>query len=124
METKFYICRHCGNIIAYVHSSGVRVVCCGEEMQELVPNTVDASLEKHVPVIVRDGNKVTVTVGSVEHPMVKEHYIEWICLETKKGRQRIALQPGNKPMAEFFISSDDAPVAAFAYCNLHGLWKK
>ena len=121
METKFYICRHCGNIIAYVHSSGVRVVCCGEEMQELVPNTVDASLEKHVPVIVRDGNKVTVTVGSVEHPMVKEHYIEWIELIVGETVYREFLKAGDKPTAFFPCSA--ASVSARAYCNLHGLWK-
>ena len=75
---KFYICNHCGNIIAYVKSSGVPVVCCGEKMQELVPNTTDAAVEKHVPVIQIDGAKVTVTVGSAEHPMIPEHYIQWL----------------------------------------------
>lgn len=124
METKFFICRHCGNIIAYLHSSGVKVVCCGEQMQELVPNTVEASHDKHIPVVVKEGNKVTVTIGSEEHPMVEVHFIEWICLETKQGRQRKALKPGEKPVAEFYLAADDAPVAAFAYCNIHGLWKK
>ena len=124
METKFFICRHCGNIIAYVKPSGVKVVCCGEPMQEIVPNTSDGAVEKHVPVVSRDGNKVTVKVGSVEHPMLPEHFIEWVCLETKKGRQRIALHPGEKPVVEFYLAPDDEPVAAFAYCNLHGLWKK
>lgn len=76
---KFYICNHCGNIIAYVKSSGVPVVCCGEKMQELVPNTTDAAVEKHVPVIQIDGAKVTVTVGSAEHPMIPEHYVSRIC---------------------------------------------
>jgi superoxide reductase len=124
METKFFKCRHCGNIIAYVHSSGVKVVCCGEQMQELVPNTVDASHEKHLPVVVREGNTVTVTIGSAEHPMLPEHHIEWICLETQKGRQRMSLKIGEKPVGVFYISPDDQVVAAFAYCNLHGLWKK
>lgn len=85
---KFYICNHCGNIIAYVKSSGVPVVCCGEKMQELVPNTTDAAVEKHVPVIQIDGSKVTVTVGSAEHPMIPEHYIQWIALATRQGNQR------------------------------------
>ena len=75
---KFYVCNHCGNIIAYVKSSGVPVVCCGDVMKELVPNTTDAAVEKHVPVIHTDGQKVTVTVGSAKHPMLEEHYIEWI----------------------------------------------
>lgn len=122
-ETKFYICRHCGNIIAMVHSSGVPVVCCGEKMQELVPNTTDAAQEKHVPVISVEGQTVTVSVGSAAHPMTEEHSIQWICLETKNGRQRKVLHPGDDPRAVFALTGGDAPVAAYAYCNLHGLWK-
>ena len=91
---KFYICKHCGNIIAYVRSSGVPVVCCGEPMQEIIPGTTDGALEKHVPVIEVEGNKVTVRVGAVEHPMLPEHYIEWIALETAQGNQRKPLAPG------------------------------
>lgn len=121
-ESKFYYCKHCGNIIAFVHNSGVPVICCGEKMQELVPNGVDASVEKHVPVIEINGNNVTVTVGSAPHPMIAEHYIEWICLETKEGRQRKALKPGDAPSAKFALSDGDQVVAAFAYCNLHSLW--
>ena len=117
-------CRHCGKIIAYVHSSGVKVVCCGEPMQELVPNTTDAAQEKHVPVVEVSGNNVTVTVGSVEHPMTPEHYIQWICLQTKQGNQRKELKPGEKPCACFTLCEGDEVVAAFEYCNLHGLWKK
>lgn len=124
MDLKFYICKHCGNIIAYVKSSGVHVVCCGEKMQEIVPNTVDAAQEKHIPLIKREGNLVTVTVGSVEHPMTNEHYIEWICLQTKQGNQRKLLKPGDKPERTFALSEGDEVEAAFAYCNLHGLWKK
>ena len=120
---KFYICNHCGNIIAYVKSSGVPVVCCGEKMQELVPNTTDAAVEKHVPVIQIDGSKVTVTVGSAEHPMIPEHYIQWIALATRQGNQRKELQPGQKPQAEFMLGEGDEAEAAYAYCNLHGLWK-
>ncbi|MCI1720963.1 MAG: desulfoferrodoxin [Bacteroidales bacterium] len=124
MDVKFFRCRHCGNIIAYVHSSGVKVVCCGEPMQELVPNTTDAAQEKHVPVVEVSGNNVTVTVGSVEHPMTPEHYIQWICLQTKQGNQRKELKPGEKPCACFTLCEGDEVVAAFEYCNLHGLWKK
>ena len=83
---KFYICKHCGNIIAYVRSSGVPVVCCGEPMQEIIPGTTDGALEKHVPVIEVEGNKVTVRVGAVEHPMLPEHYIEWIAQPARPCR--------------------------------------
>ena len=116
-------CEHCGNIIAYLKDSGVRVQCCGEEMKPLIPNTTDAAGEKHVPVIAVDGNTVTVTVGAVEHPMLDAHYIEWILLETKEGRQRKTLKPGEKPVAVFSLSAGDEVVAAYEYCNLHGLWK-
>ena len=120
---KLYKCSHCGNIVAMVEDKGVPVVCCGEKMQELVPGTTDAALEKHVPVIAVDGNKVTVNVGEVDHPMMEEHYITWIILETKKGRQRKILSPGEAPQAVFLLTDDDAPVADYEYCNLHGLWK-
>ena len=120
---KFYRCAHCGNIVAYIHDSGVRAICCGEEMKELIPNTTDAAGEKHVPVICVDGQAVTVAVGSVEHPMMDVHYIEWIMLETKQGRQRKALKPGDKPVVVFALVPGDEVVAAYEYCNLHGLWK-
>ncbi len=123
MNMKFYVCSHCGNIVAYVKSSGVPVVCCGEKMQELVPNTKEAAVEKHVPVISIDGQKVVVKVGSVEHPMAEEHYIEWIALNTKQGNQRKEMNPGDKPQVEFMICEDDEVISAYAYCNLHGLWK-
>lgn len=119
---KFYSCRHCGNIVAYVKDSGVRIVCCGEEMKELVPNTTDAAAEKHVPVIQKMGQKVTVKVGPVAHPMSQEHYIQWIALTTRQGNQRKELEPGQEPQAEFMICEDDEVVAVYAYCNLHGLW--
>lgn len=121
---EFYICKHCGNIIAYVKNSGVPVVCCGEKMTRLVPNTTDASQEKHVPVITVKDNIVTVTVGSVEHPMTQEHHIEWIALHTRQGNQRKPLAPGEKPEACFALCAGDEVINAYAYCNLHGLWKK
>lgn len=123
MEMKFYICEHCGNLIAMVKASGVPVVCCGQNMTELVPNTTDASHEKHVPVWKADGQHVSITVGSAEHPMLPEHHIEWIALQTKNGNQRKALEPGMPPKAEFCIAAGDEVVAVYAYCNLHGLWK-
>lgn len=124
MEMKFYICKHCKNIIAFAKNSGVPVMCCGEKMEEIVPNSTDAAIEKHVPMITVDGNKVTVKVSSVEHPMVEEHYIEWISLETEQGNQRKCLKPGDKPEATFMICDDDKVLSAMAYCNLHGLWEK
>ena len=121
---KFYVCKHCGNVIAYAEESGVPVVCCGEKMTELVPNTTDAAVEKHVPVVATDGNTVTVTVGSVEHPMTDAHFIKWIALQSKEGNQRKPLNPSMKPAACFALCEGDEVVAAYAYCNLHGLWKK
>lgn len=121
-DQKFYLCKHCGNLIGMINDSGVNPVCCGEKMTLLVPNTVEASNEKHLPVISIDGNIVTVKVGSVPHPMLAEHFIQWIYLQTKNGGQRRALLPGQEPVAKFAIV-DDEVVAAFEYCNLHGLWK-
>ena len=123
MEQKFYICEHCGNMIAMVKSSGVPVMCCGQPMTELLPGTVDAAVEKHIPVYEVKDNKVFVTVGSVEHPMLPEHYIEWISLQTEQGNQRKVLQPGQPPKACFSLCEGDKVQAVYAYCNLHGLWK-
>lgn len=120
---KFLICKHCGNIVAYVHASGVPVVCCGENMAELIPNTTDAAVEKHVPVIERQEDSVTVRVGSVDHPMTDAHFIQWIALETKMGNQRKELKPGDAPRACFALCKGDEVIDAYAYCNLHGLWK-
>ena len=120
---RFYICETCGNIIGKIKDSGVPVVCCGKPMKELIPNTTDAAQEKHVPVVSAEGNKVKVTVGSVEHPMSSEHLIEWVYVQTEKGGQRKAFTTSDKPVAVFEIV-DDKPIAVFAYCNLHGLWKK
>jgi superoxide reductase len=107
-----------------INSSGVKIVCCGEPMQELTANTVDAAREKHVPEITVEGSKVTVKVGSVTHPMLPEHYIKWIFLQTKEGMQRKCLEPGQQPEAVFALTEGDEVIAAYEYCNLHGLWKK
>ena len=122
MEKKFNICRHCGNIIGMINDAGVPLVCCGEKMEKLEANTVDASQEKHVPAVTVDGNEIIVNVGSVEHPMIPEHSILWIYLETENGGQRKVLKPGDAPAAKFTVI-DDKPIAVYAYCNLHGLWK-
>ena len=123
MELKFYRCPICGNIVVKLENSGVPVVCCGKPMVELVPGTTDASVEKHVPVVTVDGSKVNVFVGGAEHPMVPEHYIQWIVLETKQGWQIKYLKPEQAPEAEFVLAEGEQVVAVYEYCNLHGLWK-
>ena len=123
MEMKFYICEHCGNMIAMVKDSGVPVMCCGQKMKEIVPGTTDAAVEKHVPVWEVRDNKVLVTVGAAEHPMLPEHYIEWIAVHTRQGNQRKTLQPGEAPRACFALCEGDEVLAVYAYCNLHSLWK-
>lgn len=123
MEQKFYICEHCGNIIAMVKESGVPIVCCGEAMKEIIPGTTDAAVEKHVPVYEVKDNKVYVKVGSVEHPMQPEHYIEWVSLQTSGGNQRKLLKPGDKPEVCFALCEGDEVEAVYAYCNIHSLWK-
>lgn len=123
MKQKFLICEKCKNIVAVVKESGEPVMCCNEKMKEIIPGTVEAAKEKHIPVYNIDGNKVNVTVGEIEHPMQEEHYIEWISIQTKYGNQRKTLKPGEKPEACFAICDGDEVEAVYAYCNLHGLWK-
>ncbi len=120
---KYYVCKHCGNVVEKLNDTGVAVVCCGEDMAVLTANTTDAAQEKHVPVFTREGDKISVQVGSVPHPMLPEHHIGWIWLQTKLGGQRRCLEPGNEPKAEFVLAPGDEPVAVFEWCNLHGLWK-
>ncbi|MCI6330409.1 MAG: desulfoferrodoxin Dfx [Erysipelotrichaceae bacterium] len=121
---KFYKCNHCQNLIEMVDDRKVNPVCCGEKMMELVPGKIDASLEKHVPVVeIKDG-VVEVMVGSVAHPMTEEHLIEWIVVETEKGVYRKNLKAGDAPMARFMLLDDEKVVNVYAYCNLHGLWQK
>lgn len=120
---KFVICKICGNIAGMIHDAGVPMMCCGEVMEELEVNTGDGAKEKHVPVIERKGDEVIVKVGSTGHPMTEEHLIDWVYLQTQKGGQRKKLDPSDVPEARFIVTKDDAPVAAFAYCNLHGFWK-
>ena len=123
MELKFFRCNHCGNIIVKIKDSSVPVVCCGENMQELVPGTTDAAVEKHLPVYEVNGSSVSVTVGSVLHPMLPEHSINWICLQTNKGFQLKYLNPGEEPKAVFALAAGEKVAAVYEYCNLHGLWK-
>lgn len=123
IHPRFFVCRHCGNMVGMLKSSGVPMICCGEKMEELVPNTVDAATEKHVPVVEVKGNQVKVTIGSVIHPMLEEHHIEWIYLDTNQGGQRKSLEIGKEPVATFALAEGEKPLAAYEFCNIHGLWK-
>ena len=121
MATKFYRCNHCGNVIVKVVDAGVPVMCCGQKMEELIPNTVDASGEKHVPVATMlEGNRLKVEVGSVAHPMLPEHHISFIYVETENGGIQVNLK--DKPEAVVWLGEEKA-IAVYEYCNLHGLWK-
>lgn len=122
MDVKFYLCKHCGNVAVKVFDSEVPLVCCGEEMVEMVANTTDAAVEKHVPVVSVDGGQVRVQVGSVEHPMTPEHFITFICLVTNEGYRMAPLSPDGKPEAVFTLGEGEVPLKVYEYCNLHGLW--
>lgn len=115
-ELRFYHCSSCGVFAAAFGDHPL------PGLEELTPNTVEASVEKHLPVVQAEAGRVTVRVGSVEHPMVPEHWIQWIWLETDKGGHKRELKPGEKPEAVFLLAGE-TPLAAYAYCNLHGLWK-
>lgn len=120
---KFYVCKECGNFVGMIKESGAPMTCCGQKMKEVVAGTTDGAREKHIPVVSVNGKTVTVTVGSVLHPMTEAHYIEWVAIETKQGVQRKKLNPSDAPMLTFVLTEDDEVVAVYAYCNLHGLWK-
>ena len=121
-DNKFYICEHCGNIVGMIHNSGVPMMCCGQKMTKLEAGVVEASHEKHIPVVTVEGNTVRVNVGSVTHPMSEEHHIAWVYLQTNRGGQRKCLDVTGAPEVTFALA-DETPVAVYAYCNLHGLWK-
>jgi len=117
----FYRCNICGNLVELINDGGGELVCCGQPMVLLEPNTTDGATEKHVPVAVREGSKIHVTVGSVAHPMTDAHYIQWISVAQGSRTQRVALEPGQAPEADFTV--EDGPLTIYEYCNLHGLWK-
>ena len=120
---KFYKCEGCGKTAVLFRESACPTKCCGEPMVEVVPGTVDAAREKHIPDVAVEGNLVKVKVGSVEHPMLDAHYIEWIILETNQGFQKKDLKPGQAPVAVFALAEGETPIAAYESCNLHGIWK-
>ena len=122
MAVRLYRCPHCGNIIIKIVDKGVPVMCCGQKMEEIIPSSTDAAVEKHVPVIAREGDLVSVSIGSVAHPMIEEHYISHVILETDAGVQIAELHAGDEPKAVFAVVAGATVIAAYAYCNLHGLW--
>lgn len=120
---KFFKCNECGVLINVFSDNEKHKSCCKKELKEITANTSEGATEKHLPVINVDGNKINVNVGSTTHPMTEEHSIEWIYIQTKKGGQYKLLSPIEQPCASFLITDDDKLISAYAYCNLHGLWK-
>lgn len=119
---KFYRCSVCGNLVGLIEEGGGELTCCGQPMALLKPNTVDASQEKHVPVLATENGKAAVKIGSAPHPMLPEHSIQWVYVCTENGGHRYGLKPGDKPEAAI-LESPESVCAVFAYCNLHGLWQ-
>ena len=123
MNVRFFICNHCGNIIAMIKDRGVPIKCCGEIMKEIIAGTGEGAKEKHIPVYHVSGETVTVSVGEAEHPMTAEHYIDWVCMETAEGFQLKKLTPDMSPKVSFPLSKSDKVKSVYAFCNLHSLWK-
>ncbi len=123
MEQRYFSCPRCGNIVLMVKDAGVPIRCCGEDMTQMVPGATEGAGEKHIPVYKVEGNRVSVSVGSAAHPMAEEHSIEWVSLQTRQGGQYKTLRPGRAPEVSFALCDGDDVEAAYAYCNLHGLWK-
>ena len=121
-EVKFYVCETCGNLVAMINDSGVPMMCCGKKMSLIEAGTVEASKEKHIPVAAFEEGVLNVNVGSVDHPMTEEHLIEWVYVQTDRGGQRKELKAGEAPNLTFTFDNE-TPLAVYAYCNLHGLWK-
>ena len=121
---KFFKGKHCGNVIVKLVDGRIPVMCCGEKMSELVPNTTDGASEKHVPVVEVNGNSVKVTVGDVIHPMTEAHLINFVVLETNKGMYVHHFTHTDQPITTFKLSDDEVVVKVYEYCNLHGLWSK
>lgn len=121
---KFYKCKMCGQIVGMVKETGVPMICCGQEMEEIIPIDKEEGLsEKHVPVFKINKGKVITQIGSIPHPMTKDHYIEWVALVTNKGNQRKSLKPGDAPNVVFMLDDDEYVEEILAYCNIHSLWR-
>ena len=123
MELKFYYCEDCDNVVIMLKDSGVPMMCCGQPMIELIPGKMNASLEKHMPVYQVEGNQVVVTIGTTEHTMEENHFVEWVALQTKQTAQRKTLHPGQQPKVSFAICEGDEAEAVYVYCSQHGFWK-
>ncbi|MBQ4036622.1 MAG: (2Fe-2S)-binding protein [Clostridia bacterium] len=121
-EIRFYRCETCGNLTGMIHDAGVPMMCCGKKMTRLEPNVTEASREKHLPVLSRNGDQLHVFVGDEAHPMTEEHAILWVYLQTDRGGQRKCLKAGDLPFVTFSLQEEE-PLCAYAWCNLHGLWK-
>jgi superoxide reductase len=119
-DIVFYQCEECGNIVALIKNGGGELVCCGQPMTKLTAKTADEGREKHVPAVSRENGKIKVTVGSVQHPMLPEHHIEWIALVSGGKVQFEFLKPGMEPKAEF---DEVGSGTVYEICNIHGLWK-
>ena len=120
---KFYLCERCGNLFTKIIEKACTPFCCGQETTELIPNSTEANVEAHTPVYEVADGIVTVKVGAKTHPMLEEHYIQWVALETNQGTQVKKLEPGHEPVSVFALASEEKVVAVYAYCNLHRLWK-
>ncbi len=121
-NSKFYICPHCRNIAEMIYDTDIPLYCCGDKMEDLIPGSVEASGEKHIPAVTVDGDVLRVNVGSVDHPMEAVHWIEWVQLITDQGSYRKFLKPGEAPNVAFRLMGEK-PLEVYAFCNLHGLWK-
>ena len=119
-QTRFYHCRHCGNLVEVIHNASVPIICCGEEMSPLELNG-DGAAEKHLPVVRMENGTLKVRVGEIPHPMETAHYIQWIYVKTGTGSMYRYLEPGQAPEAIFSLG-EGRPLAVYAYCNIHGLW--
>ena len=122
MDLKFLKCLHCGNIVEFIKEVNKNIICCGDKMIELIPNTTDGAEEKHIPVIEKDGINLKVSVGSIIHPMEENHYIEWIYILTSRRTYKFNLKPGDIPVIEMKLNEDEEVINAYAYCNIHSLW--
>ena len=123
MELEFFKCKHCGQIVKKVKETQAKLVCCGEEMENIIPTTTDAAKEKHVPIYEIKGLECTVTVSTVNHPMTEAHYIEWVILATNQGSYKYNFNPTDAPVAKFNLREGEKVEFVYAYCNLHGLWQ-
>ncbi|MBP3691929.1 MAG: desulfoferrodoxin [Clostridia bacterium] len=121
-ENRFFVCEKCGNLVGMINDSGVPMMCCGQQMTHIKPNHTDGAKEKHKPVVTVEGNAVKAKIGDVLHPMSSDHSIMWAYLQTDRGGQRKCFEENSTPEVTFLLN-DENPVAVYAYCNLHGLWR-